>query len=265
MFRMFSVAAVAGAFCLVAWAQGLPGMAAGVVQQSNLARQSAAQHESASALDHIRQASTWTADILKASPAEPQPVLVELYQNVDTTTTYSPAKKSRTGEYAPENLKRDSAVQGAEAQVTTGSLDVTSAAAHLAAAENAVRREDWLTADAELAAIPNSVIRTTVEGNMPLLEARQNLRLARMRVLEDQFKDAVAPLRAAAQDLANYEKLSPGPRVADAEYMRQKIETYSHLIGHRPADAVAQIDAWLDPIEKWNQETLDHHSSGTAR
>jgi len=89
---------------------------------------------------------------------------------------------------------------------------------------------------------------------MPLLEARQNLRLARMRVLEDKYKDARAPLEAAVQDLADYEKLSSGPHARDAAYLRDKIEAFAHVVAHRPADALMQIDAWLDPIEKWYDE-----------
>jgi hypothetical protein len=253
MFRTFSIAAIATAACVGAWGQGLPGMATGVIQQSDLARQAVAHRDSAAALDHIRQGSTLADQILKSAPPQPQPVLVWVYKNIDTTTTYSPVKRNPNDELT-ERLKKNTSVRDVEGNITTGKLDVTSAAAHLAAAQNAVERQDWVTADSELGAIPNSVIRTSVEGSMPLLEARQNLELAHMRVLESKFKDARAPLRAAAQDLANYEKLSPGPHANDAEYLRQQIEAYSQTIAHRPAHAAQQIEMWLQPIDKWSQE-----------
>lgn len=240
-----------------AWAQDVPGMAVGILQQSDLARQAIMQRDSAAALDHIRQASTLAGEIFQAKLGAPQPVLVRVYQDIDTTTTYAPTKRSRTGEYNPDRLKKDTSIRDVEGNVTTARLDVTSAAAHLAAAQNAIERQDWVTADSELGAIPASIIRTNVEGTMPLLEARQNLELARTRILESKYKDAAAPLRAAAQNLSDYERLTSAPRAQDAEYYRERIETFSRIIRNRPANAAEQIDAWLAPINKWNSEAAD--------
>jgi hypothetical protein len=239
------------------WAQDLPGMAVGVLQQTDLARQAVARHDSAAALDHIRVGYTLADQILQAEPGAAHPVLVRVYQDIDTTTTYAPTKRSRTGEYSPDRLKKDSSIRDVEGNVTTARLDVTSAVARLSAAQNAVEHQNWVSAESELGAIPDSIIRTNVEGTMPLLEAKQNLELARTRVLENKYKDAAAPLRAAAQDLSAYEMLSPGPRATNAEYYRERIDTFAHIIRHRPADAVAQIDAWLAPINKWNSEAAD--------
>jgi hypothetical protein len=250
---LFSIIASVG----VAPAQDLPGMAAGVVQQSELARQAVARQDSAAALDHIRQATALADEIFKVAPPQPQPVLVRIYKEIDTTSTYSPVKGRSRDDLTPDRLKKDTSVRDVEANITTERLDVNSAAARLQAAQTALEHQDWVTASSELDAIPAGLIRTNVEGNMPLLGAQQNLRLARMRVLEQKFKDARAPLRAAAQDLADYEKLSPGPRAQDAEYLRGQIEAYSRTIAHDHAAAANQIDAWLAPIEKWNGETVD--------
>jgi hypothetical protein len=261
MFRTVSIGAVALAAAVATWAQNVPpnisGMAAGILQQSDLARQMVAQHNSDAALDHIRQASTLANEIFQAKPGAPTPLLVRVYQDIDTTTTYAPTKRSRTGEYSADRLKKDTSIRDVDANITTARLDITSAAAHLTAAQNAVERQDWVTADSELGAIPASIIRTNVEGTMPLLEAKQNLELARMRVLENKYKDAEAPLRAAAQNLSDYERMTSAPRAMDAEYYREQIDTFARIVRHRPANAAQQIDAWLTPINTWNSEAAD--------
>jgi hypothetical protein len=256
----FPVTAILGAGAV--WApnlsgQDLPGMAASVIQQSELARQAVTARDSAAAVDHIRQATALADEILKATPQQPQPVLVRVDKEVDTSTTYAPVKGNKSGEFSENRLKNNTWVQDAQENITISKLDVTSAAMRLQAAQNAIGREDWVTADSQLAAIPASVIRTNVEGNLPLLEARQNLRLARMRVQEEKFKDARLPLLAAARDLADYEKLSPGPRAQEAESLRQQIDAYSRTVRHDHTNAVNQIDAWLSPIDKWNGELAE--------
>ena len=257
MFRFISLTALCAAISFAASTVNLRGMAAGILQQSKLAREAVAHHDSAAALDHIHQGSVLADEIFRTAPPEPRPILVQVDRDTDTTTTYSPVKGRHNGEFDPQRLKKNSTVRDVDATVTVGKLDVNRAAAHLDSAQDAVMRDDWMAADSELAAIPNGVIRSTVQGNMPLLEARQNLRLARMRVMEDKYKDAKAPLEAAALNLRDFEELSPGPHAQDAEYLRQKIEAYARIVSHRPADALNQIDAWLDPIDHWYQESTD--------
>lgn len=257
MFRIVSIATVTLAAAVAVWAQDLPGMAVGILQQTDLARQAVTGQDTAAALDHIRQASSLAGEIFQAKPGAPQPVLVRVYQDIDTTTTYAPTKRSRSGEYNPDRLKEDTSIRDVEGNVTTARLNVTSAAARLAAAQNAIERQDWVSASSELGAVPASIIRTNVEGTMPLLEARQNLELARIRILENKYKDAAAPLRAAARNLSDYEQLTSAPRAQDAEYYRERIETFSRIIRNRPANAAEQIDAWLAPINKWNSEAAD--------
>jgi hypothetical protein len=228
--------------------QNIPGMAGGILEQSKLAQQAVNSHDTAAALDHIRQGSALAATILQATPpSTPRPVLVSIYKSTETTTTYAPAKHNG-------RLKKNANVAGTETKITTGRLDISSAATRLQDAEAAVERDDWTTAGSDLRAIPESVVQTTVEGNMPLLEARQNLRLARMRVEEGHYKDAAVPLRAAADDLADYERLSPGPLGQNAEYFRQQITDYASTVAKDHQEAGARIDYWLGFIDKWYRQ-----------
>jgi hypothetical protein len=86
---------------------------------------------------------------------------------------------------------------------------------------------------------------------MPLLKARENLELARARVLEDQYKDAAAPLRAAAEALADYARQFPGPRADQAESLRKDIDAFAKRVRERPTDTVDRINSWLDPVNTW--------------
>ncbi|MBV8903365.1 MAG: hypothetical protein JOZ22_06985 [Acidobacteriia bacterium] len=255
MVRTFFIAAgVSVAALAPSWAQDLPGMAAGILEQSKLGRQAVAQHDSAAALDHIRQGKILANEILRAAPPEPRPVLVQVYKDIDTTATYAPVKRRKTDLLTTDRLKRDTSVRDVEGNITVAKLDVNSADGHLDAAQQAVERQDWVTAGAELGAIPASIIRTSVEGTMPLLEARQNLELARMRVMEGKFKDARVPLDVAAQDLGKYEQMVSAGRLQEVENIRQQIQNYTREIAHQHENATTYIDSWLTPVNKWNSE-----------
>ena len=224
MWRIFLMAAV-GMTCLRAATQNISGMAAELIRQSELAREASLQRNRIPALSHIGRAQALAEEILEAAPPEPQPVLVRVY---------------RTNEPA----------------VSTGRLDVSSASRRLESAAKAVQNDHWVTADSDLSAIPESLIRTKVEGTMPLLEARQDLSLALIRVQERRFHAAVAPLGETAQDLAEFERLVPGPIAQDAEYFRQRIDSYASQLPRHHAYAVGEIEYFQSFIDQWCQQGI---------
>jgi hypothetical protein len=87
---------------------------------------------------------------------------------------------------------------------------------------------------------------------MPLLEAHQYLMLARSQVLEQKYPEAMAALSTAAQALAFFERLEPGPNGQSAEYMRQQIEQYTEVMSSDHSDAISRIDDWMSRIRKWD-------------
>jgi hypothetical protein len=236
-------------------AQDLPGMAAGVLQQTNLARQAISAHEKSAALDHVRQGLTLTTQIQQASGPE-RPLLVAVSKEIDTTTTYRPVKHRKSDEMNADRLKKNTSVREVEGTVTTSKLDVTSAADHLQTAQSALERDDWTAADSALAAIPGTMVQSSGNTYMPLMKAKENLQLARARVLDGKPKDAAAPLRAAAEALADWERQAPGPHTQEAESMRQSMLAYANNIHKDHADAVERITSWLTPVEQWNQAVV---------
>ena len=65
--------------------------------------------------------------------------------------------------------------------------------------QTALDQGDLATAGADLAAVQSAVVTKTFRGDLPLVQARENLEIARTRVEEGDYKDAVMPLKAAAR------------------------------------------------------------------
>ncbi len=237
-----------------AWGQDLPGMAKGILEQTDQARQAIVEQNQNAALDHVKQARALAAEIRQHAPARDNPILVPVSEEIDTTSIYGPVKGGNNGQLSARRLKRDTSVREVEGATTVVRLNVTTAADSLQTAQAALERNDWTAANTALAAIPNGIVRTVTGDRMPLLKARDNLTLARDRVLDGKYADAAAPLRAAAEGLADFGKLAPGPRAQDADYIRQKIEACARNIGKDHSGVAQQIEYWLGTVEQWNQE-----------
>ena len=89
---------------------------------------------------------------------------------------------------------------------------------------------------------------------MPLLQTRTNLELARARVLEGNFRDAAAPLRAAAEILADFESQYPGPEAIRADYLREQMLNHAARLEWDADDTVDWINYWLDIIAGWERK-----------
>jgi hypothetical protein len=153
-------------------------------------------------------------------------------------------------------LNANTSVQGVDEAVTTGKLDVTQASVHLAAAREAVERQDWTAADSALGAIRSSIVRIHADGTDPLAEARQNLEFARTHVREEKWKDARTALRLAAQNLADFEHVSATSRSADVENVRQQVDNSAQNITHDHALSPQLFDDWLNSIDQWNEKAF---------
>jgi YfdX protein len=236
-----------------AWCQdtaepGLPNLAASVLQQTDLARKALDAHDKMTALGYINMASLTAAEIQKRGG--PAPVLVPVRTEVEATSTYLPVKH-RDGEMTASRMKKDTSIRDVEGETTTSNLNVTAAAGYLADAQTALERDDFAGAQNALTAVSNSIVTTKSVDDMPLLMAKQNLDLARSRVLEGKYRDAVVPLHSAAQALGMYAKQFPGPNAEQAEDMRVDIDAYADTIAHHHEDALLRIDGWLDPVNHW--------------
>jgi hypothetical protein len=231
-------------------AQDLSALAGGILEQSRLARDAVAAQDQPAALDHINHALAAVEVIQRQAAGQPGPLLIRVYTETEATSTYRPVKRRNSAELTADRLKTDTSVRAVEGEEIVGKLDIASAGVHLQYAQTALTAADWTAAGNALDAVQNSVIRQEVQGAMPLRKARENLMLARSRIVEGNFKAAVAPLRAAAEALGQYEPLSPDHARA-AETMREEIEVYASDIRHDQAGALQRVDAWITPLNQW--------------
>jgi len=229
-----------------AFAQEVSALGGGILEQSRLAQQALTNHDQTAALDHVRQSLTMANQIKTQSPPG-QPLMVPVTRESDVTTTYGPVKRRNSGELTAERLKKHTSVREVEGEVTVTKLDVASAATHLEAAQTALEVNDFTTANAALDAVPKSVVQQHMAGDMPRLKARENLVLARSRLIEGKPKAAVAPLEAAAQALT----MTTGAHVQDAQMMRQQIEAFADGVQHDQESSTATIDAWMNTLDRW--------------
>ncbi len=236
------------AAAFAAGAQSNSNLAAGVLDQTNQARQAVAAHDRDAATDHVRRAIATVEQIQQNSADSARPLMVPVYREVETTTTVTPVK------HHDAELKKNSSIRGVDGETTTARLDVTAAGERLQTAKSALDSADWSAADSALAAVQNSVSVSQFAGDMPLHMARQNLDLAKARVLEGKYRDAVVPLKSAAQALGDYERRVSGQQAADVEAARQAMLGFAAHIGSERDGAVGRIDAWTDMLRQWSPE-----------
>ena len=237
----------------IGWCQDPSGMAMGVLQQTRLAQQAIVSQQPDAALVHVRQARALTAELRKTAPIGHEPLLVPVSREIETTTTYRPVKRGKDTEIA-NRLKKDSSIREVEGEVITDRLDVTRAAMDLEKAEAALQHADWVAAASALDAVGTRVVHTQTQGEMPLLRARQNLELARSRMMAGKVKDAAAPLRAAALAMADFEKMGMAVRAEELEAMRADMELCARDVSHGHGAPVEQGSAWLDRVNAWQRQ-----------
>ncbi len=250
MFRSFAIISVLACAALPVCAQDLSGTGAGILDQAKLARRAIAVHNNDAALEHIQYAVVLADRIMSQAPPEESPVVVPVSKEIQTTTTYRPVKRGK-GPLTPKRMKKYTSAREVQQDITTADLNVTNAANDLEAAQLALERDDRGAADVWLERVAGDVTEVNANRDAPLLMVRQNLRLARSRVLEGKYEDAQAPLRAAAQGLQDFERQFPGPQATQAAYMRGQILNFAHIIKHDRADALRLIDQWLTPVDRW--------------
>lgn len=222
----------------------LSSLASGVLQQTRMARQAIASHDRDSAVGRVKQAIATVNEIQQRAGDAARPLMIPISSQTETSTTVTPVHKNG-------DLKHNSAVRGVDGETTTTQFNVTAAAERLPAAEAALESGNWSAADAVLGDVEGGMSVTKTTGSMPLNMARQNLEIAKARVMEGKYHDAVLPLRSAAQALGDYERHVSGQEAANIEMTRQAMLGMAAHITHEHDGAMGQIDAWTEMTRQW--------------
>jgi hypothetical protein len=236
------------------WCQTTPGMALTVLQETRLAQQAVTNQEPGAALQHVRQAKSMLAEIRKNAQPSSEHLLVPISAEVETTTTYTPVKPGKHGDMTAARMKKRTSIREVQGDVTTDRLDVMMASAHLDAAESALERSDMVAAGTALAAVNNDVVRTKTTGTMPLLKIRENLELARSRILEGNIKAAATPFRAAVEGIAAFRSSKPSIKPAELDTMRTEIEQAQRDAAHGNAVDMERLNFWLAQVNDLQQK-----------
>jgi hypothetical protein len=106
-------------------------------------------------------------------------------------------------------------------------------------------------ADLELARAEQSVDTGTVETNMPLVRARENLSLARVEATNGKYSQAGADLKAAASALKSYGQDNQAPHAKDASNLSNQINSEAAKVKSDRTAATQNIDKWWNKIADW--------------
>jgi hypothetical protein len=144
------------------------------------------------------------------------------------------------------------AVPDVEGRFSSVAADMNQARTHLDAAKTALQNNDLASADKALQAVQTSVSMETVEGDLPLVKARQNLALALTQAKQGQLSNAQAPLRAAASALDNYRQLPGAAHSTEAAQLSRDIQNFTSTMGQKSPDQVStQIQQWWNRLADW--------------
>jgi hypothetical protein len=235
---------------LLAQGNEIANLGAGLLAHTEVARQAVAHHDSRAALDQIAQALAAAEQIRAASNSNEEPLRVQIARDVDAVSTTVPAKRRGSA----DRLKPNSSVSQVSGSYNATVLNVSSARNHLLAAQTALSKGDMDAAAADLAAVEADKVIEVYNGDLPLMQARDNLVLALARVRDGKYKDAILPLKSASRAIDRYAHQEPRPHHADrAARVSLEVDALAEHIDKDHEDAAGRIAGWLSFVKDWDR------------
>jgi len=222
----------------------LSGMAALLLEHTQQARRAIVAGDGETARNRVDQALSQASEIQARASSPVKPLLVPIAAEVERTSHTGPLKRKGWG------FDKQTSVHVTE-DVQRVSLNVTLAADKLRAAKRLLDQDDLASADSELAAVETAVVTQSVTQDVPLAKARENLILARARLLKGKPRNAVTPLKEAAKALRQQELREPDQRLPDITALRREVEALSGSIRNKPPDALDKLNLWIEMIDQW--------------
>jgi hypothetical protein len=227
-------------------------MASRMLERSVQARAALDRHDPALARHLVMEALENITAMELQRPKAPQPFLVTLYTETVRIAVEQPQPVGHSGAQGSANRQQEAPVAQVTGESTRVAVDVTDAKKRLTTARDAIDRNDLKTAAQSLAAIDSDLKAESALGDLPLVQARENLQLALDDLRGQKPADAAAPLRLAAQALGQY--ANSGSRYAsDAAKLRPDLESLAGSISQDAKGADARIAAWSREIGGWIQ------------
>ena len=102
-----------------------------------------------------------------------------------------------------------------------------------------------------LAAAGTELAMETVQANLPLLAARENLSIAESAINNHRTKEASAALKEAAEDLKKFADSNPPQHVEDARKLSTDMESFAQGLRANENGASGKVDGWWHEVDAW--------------
>lgn len=230
--------------------------AAKMLEETAHARQAIKDKNQQMAMTHVNQA------LEAAGKIQTTAGMIPIYTELDETSVIGPLQAARgsASREAPEpdTAAREErqpagmAVRDVEGGFTSVAVDMSEARTHLDAAKTALQNNDLSQADTALQAVQSGVSMTTMEGDLPLVKARQNLAMALTQAKQGRMSGAEAPLKAAADALDSYRQMPSAAHSTEAAQLSRDIQNFVSTIGQKTGpQASDQIQQWWNRVADW--------------
>jgi len=228
-------------------------LAGKMLDQTNLARVDIKNGNTNSALRHVEQAQADLRDIQARSNGA---TMIPVYQEFVSISMLQPviaeqnARANNANRQAAAANQKPAVVHQVAGDYTDVAVSTKVAQTNLQAAKAALERHDLKQADLALSDVQQGVSIESVEANMPLARARENLILARTAAEKGNWTEVHAALTAASKALATYGNENR-PHSADAKSLQAQIDSYDKTVQQNHNDVVAKINQWWNTTSNW--------------
>ena len=233
--------------------------AAKMLEHTAHARQAIRSKSRQRAMTHVNEA------LQAAGKIQTTAKMIPIYTEFEEVSVIGPLQASRTQTQAPTEASREAAEQPAasaqrsgevvrdvEGDFTSVAVDMSQARRHLDAAKTALQSDDLAQADRALQAVQNSVSMESVEADLPLVKARQNLAMALMQARQGQVSNAQAPLREAVNALESYRQMPGAAHTTEAAQLSKDINNFVSTMQQKTqTQTTDQIQQWWNQVADW--------------
>ena len=240
--------------------------AAKMLDHTAKARQAIQSKNQRQAVSHVNEA------LEAAGKIQTTAGIIPIYTELEQVSIIGPLQAARTqGQAASEaareaepgttteqqppatgEAERGVVVREVEGGFTRVAVDMSQARTHLDAAKTALQSNDMAQADKALQAVQTSVSMVTVDADMPLVKARQNLALAMWQVKQGQASNAQAPLREAASALDSYRQMPGAAHSSEAAQLSKDIQNFvSTMQQQSQTQTTDHIQQWWNRVADW--------------
>lgn len=221
-------------------------LAGKMLYETNLARTAIKGKSETAAMQHVERAQAELRDIQARAHGA---TMIPVYQEFVSVSMLQPVTAEQHAREAKPNEPAQ-VVHQVAGDYTDMAVSTTVAQKNLESAKIALQRGNWNLADAALADVQQGVSMESIEANMPLARARENLILARTAAEKGNYVEVHAALKAASNALANYGSEGRA-HSTDANSLKQQITSYNNTVQQNHSDAIAKINSWWNTTSNW--------------